>query len=226
MHGCWKPVDKQWAAKQIKDVYTISNCLTLHDQWDIVSPDLVKLAVQKGFAKSEQNFDYARDYSDFIYTNFGKGRVRCATTLNKLGEQRGRISVGSVMNILRHHNDKNYDPQSGITGADVCMHAGFGPIRGSQSTASLVVHLDRDPRLFSPPGQLPPAPVSLNPFGWIPHLLLIRELSLVRLQTQHPCIGPTKNCTAQPCSTTPNASKPMPVTVTPWKSDSHRAHCN
>ena len=50
------------------------------------------------------------------------------------------------MAILRHHEDKDkpdWSPDKGITGADVCMHAGWGPIRGSQSTGSMVSLLDR-----------------------------------------------------------------------------------
>jgi len=42
-------VDKQWAARQVKDVYSISNCLTLGNQWDMASSKLVEFAVQKGF---------------------------------------------------------------------------------------------------------------------------------------------------------------------------------
>ena len=143
-------VDKQWAAKQIQDVYSISNCLTIKGQWDIASPELVELAVNKGLAKSTKGFDYARDYSDFIYTNFGKGRNRRATTYNILGEQTGKVSVESMMHTLRHHNDEHFDPQSSITNVDVCMHAGFGPIRVSQSTASMVVYLDKsNPTIFA-----------------------------------------------------------------------------
>ncbi|MBI5953809.1 MAG: C69 family dipeptidase [Chloroflexi bacterium] len=143
-------VDKQWAARQVEDVYSISNCLTLGDQWDMASPDLVELAVQKGFSKSPGQFHYARDYSDFIYTNFGKGRARCATTTSLLGSQKGGIDVRVMMGVLRHHKDENFDPQAaGIFDVDVCMHAGFGPIRASQSTASMVVHLDGDlPTVF------------------------------------------------------------------------------
>ena len=159
-------VDKQWAAKQIKDVYSISNCLTIKDQWDIASPDLVQLAVKKGFAKSTQAFDYARDYSDVIFTNFGKGRNRRATTFNVLGQQRGKVSVDSMMKMLRHHNDENFDPQSGITNVDVCMHAGFGPIRVSQSTASMVVYLDKNNPIIFATGTSAPCTSIFKPF-WL-----------------------------------------------------------
>lgn len=159
-------VDKQWAAKQIKDVYSISNCLTLKDQWDIASTDLVELAVQKGFTKSAAQFDYAKDYSDFIYTTFGKGRARRATTFNLLGEQKGSVTVESMMNTLRHHNDENFDPQTGVTKMDVCMHASFGPIRGGQSTASMVVYLDGNTPIIFATGTSAPCTGIFKPI-WI-----------------------------------------------------------
>ena len=136
-------VDKQWAAKQIKDVYSISNCLTLNTQWDMASPKLVELAVQKGFSKSAAQFNYAKDYSDFLITNFGKGRARRATTTAMLNEQKGSVSVESMMATLRHHDEKDFDPQAAsLTSVEVCMHAGFGPIHTYQSTASTVAYLD------------------------------------------------------------------------------------
>ena len=135
-------VDKQWAARQIKDVYSISNCLTLDNEFDMSSPALVDLAVQKGFAKSKQGFNYAKDYSDFLFTTFGKGRVRREATVCALEEQKGKVSVDSMMGILRNHEAGNTNPQTGVASVGVCMHAGFGPIRVSQSTASLVAYLD------------------------------------------------------------------------------------
>ncbi len=144
-------VDKQWAARQITDVYSISNCLTLGNQWDMASLKLVELAAQKGFSKSAGQFNYAKDYSDFLFTNFGKGRARRATTINLLEQHKGNFNVPSMMGALRHHNDEHFDPQTtSLTSVDVCMHAGFGPIHISQSTASMVVYLDGDtPIIFA-----------------------------------------------------------------------------
>jgi dipeptidase len=142
-------VDRQWAARQIKDVYSISNCLTIANQFDIASPGLVEIAVQKGFSKSPQQFNYAKDYSDFLFTNFGRGRIRRATTTAILSGQKS--SIESMMQTLRHHKDENFDPQTAsIFDVDICMHAGFGPVRVSQSTASMVVYLDdRAPIIFA-----------------------------------------------------------------------------
>ncbi len=138
-------VSKQWAARQVKDVYSISNCLTISHQWDMASKDLVAQAVQKGWASSPQKFDYAKDYSDFIYTTFARGRMRRAATFGEMEEEKGKIAITNMMSHLRLHgsNDgQSFAPQSGLATMHVCMHAGFGPIRTDQSTSSIVVHLD------------------------------------------------------------------------------------
>jgi len=170
-------VDKQWAARQVKEVYSISNCLTINDQWDMASHNLVDFAVQKGFSKSAQNFDYARDYSDFLFTNFGKGRNRRETTFCVLDEQKGEVTVESMMKTLRHHKNQDFDPQAGITGVDVCMHAGFGPIRVSQSTASMVVYLDPDNTVIFATGTSAPCTSIFKPI-WMDAFALDASSSL------------------------------------------------
>ena len=48
------------------------------------------------------------------------------------------------MRVLRDHGENGengWRPDKGLTGATVCMHAGFGPARGSQTTGSMVSHL-------------------------------------------------------------------------------------
>jgi dipeptidase len=157
-------VDKQWAARQIKDVYSISNCLTLGNEYDMASPNLVDLAIQKGFSKSKGQFDLAKDYSDFIYTTFGKGRSRRETTFCVLEEQKGKVSIESMMGTLRNHKSEQPDPQHSITDVDVCMHAGFGPIRGSQSTASMVVYLDKNNPIIFATGTSAPCTSIFKPF--------------------------------------------------------------
>ena len=159
-------VDKQWAARQVRDVYSISNCLTLGTHYDMASPGLVDLAIKKGFTKTSGAFNLARDYSDFLFTNFGKGRSRRETTLATLDEQKGKISIESMMATLRHHNDENFDPQHSVTDVDVCMHAGFGPIRVSQSTASMVTYLDKDNPIIFATNSSAPCTSIFKPF-WI-----------------------------------------------------------
>ncbi len=160
-------VDRQWAASQLKDSYSISNCLTLGSQFHIASPGLTQLALEKGYAKSAGEFDYARDFSDLLYTTLGKGRVRCSTTKSLLDAQKGKVTVETVMGILRHHDGEPFDPQTASPLAvDVCMHAGFGPVRISQSTASMVVYLDGNTPLIFVTGTSAPCTGIFKPM-WL-----------------------------------------------------------
>jgi dipeptidase len=157
-------VDKQWAARQLKDVYSISNCLTLDSEYDMASPGLVELSLQKGFSKSGADFNLAEDYSDFIFTKFSKGRERRGRTICALEEQKGKLSIESMMGILRSHKKKDFDPRNGLVNVDVCMHAGFGPIRVSQTTASMVVYLDKENPLIFATGTSAPCTGIFKPF--------------------------------------------------------------
>ena len=157
-------VDKQWAAKQLKDVYSISNCLTLSNEYDLASSDLVKLALKKGLCRSGSSFNIAKDYSDYIFTKFSKGRERRERTICSLEEQKGNVSVESMMGILRGHKKEDFDPRTGLVNVDVCMHAGFGPIRVSQTTASMVVYLDKKNPLIFATGTAAPCTGIFKPF--------------------------------------------------------------
>ena len=167
-------VDKQWAAKQIKDVYTISNCLTIGKQYDLSSDGLMDFATQKGISKSKESFHLARDFSDFLYTNFGKGLVRRETTFGSLDGQKGKVSIESMMSTLRHHKHADFDPRTSISEQDVCMHAGFGPIRISQSTASLVVYLDKSNPIVFATGSAAPCTSLFKPF-WTDSASFLRD---------------------------------------------------
>ncbi|MBV6392788.1 MAG: hypothetical protein KPEEDBHJ_02015 [Anaerolineales bacterium] len=157
-------VDKQWAAKQVKDVYTISNCLTIGNQYDLSSDSLADFAIQKGISKSKNDFHLARDFSDFLYTTFSRGRARRETTFDSLDSQKGRVGVETMMATLRHHKHADFDPRTSISEQDVCMHAGFGPIRISQSAASLVVYLDKSSPIIFATGTAAPCTSLFKPF--------------------------------------------------------------
>ncbi len=135
--------DRHWAARQVHGVYTISNGLTIGKEWDMASPNLVAYAVEKGWCKGKDDFDFARCYSDTIYTTFSACRSRRQSTMDRLRAENGQNTVSSLMATLRSHKDANVTrpPDKGVTGATVCMHASFGPIRGSQTTGSMVSHL-------------------------------------------------------------------------------------
>ena len=133
-----------WAARQVHGVYTISNGLTLANEWDRASPDLVAHAVQKGWCHGREDFHFAHCYSDFLFTTFGDCRRRCQRSAELLRVRQGDITPGAVIAALRDHGAQggpDWQPDRGLTGMTVCMHAAFGPIRYSQTTGSMVCHL-------------------------------------------------------------------------------------
>jgi len=157
-------IDKQWAARQVKDVYSISNCLTIGKQYDLSSENLVHFATQKKVTKSQNDFHFAQNFNDFLYTNFGKGLKRRETTFNTLDSQKGKVNIETMMSTLRHHKDEHFNPQTSITEQDVCMHAGFGPVRITQSTASMVVYLDKQQPIIFATGTSAPCTSLFTPF--------------------------------------------------------------
>lgn len=137
---------KQWAAEKVKDIRTISNAITIDDHWDLASENLVNHAMEKGWCKERSKFSFSRCYSEPVYTLFSDARKRQVCTSMELSTLKGKLTPAAMMSILRHHHQPArgvWSPDQGITGADVCMHAGWGPIRGSQSAGSMVSQIDR-----------------------------------------------------------------------------------
>lgn len=148
----WETAGRHWAARQVQGVYAISNGITLGNQWDLASPDLVSNAVRRGWCQNANDFDFAHCYSDFLYTRFSASRSRCTLSTETLHAHTGRATSLSLMAALRQHAPDagaQWTPATGLLGSTVCMHAGPGPARGSQTTGSLVAHLQpKRPTLF------------------------------------------------------------------------------
>ncbi len=142
-------VDKHWAARQVKPIYSISNLLSLEGRWDRASVGLEEFILNKGFAKSKEEINLSTGFSDLIYTTFADGKSRCSRSLGLMSQKGGQITVQTMAAILRDHRNSP-DPTPGIAGANICMHASLGPIRGSQTTGSMIVSLkEGDPLVFA-----------------------------------------------------------------------------
>jgi len=138
---------RQWAAQKVRDVRSISNRLTIDDNWDMASADLISYAMDKGWYKRGEKFSFSDCYSDFLYSTFGDGRRRQACTMEALRTGIGSLTITDLMSFLRAHGDSSETPyhlDRGLTGSVVCMHASLGPVRGSQSVGSMVSELQPD----------------------------------------------------------------------------------
>jgi len=138
---------RQWAAKKVKDVYSISNAITIGREWDLESDSLVDYAVEKGWCKNRKEFDFGRCYSDFFNTRLCYAKSRHCRATELLNISKGKITIKTMMSVLRDHGSKDspgWTPAKGLTGLNICMHIGCGPIRTGQTTGSMVSHLRQE----------------------------------------------------------------------------------
>jgi dipeptidase len=147
-HDAWvlETAERHWIAKQVRGIYTISNRLSIGDEWDLISPDLIPRAVQKGWCEDPKSFHFSRCYADRFYTHYAHGAFRRRCTGDLLAARRGAIDVSTVMSVLRDHgaDDEDWRPDRGLSRSTVCMHAGFGPIRYGQTIGSMASRLHPD----------------------------------------------------------------------------------
>ncbi len=132
-----------WAAKQVEDVYCISNCLTIGSSFDRCHPDLIKHGVDKGWCRNEKEFDFRKCYSNHLVTGLSGADVRLASCRSLLEKEIGQITVDTMKRALRSHDLKTEGKQfrkSSLT--SICMHGG-GPI-GDHTTGSYIASLGRE----------------------------------------------------------------------------------
>jgi secernin len=136
---------REWAVEKVRSVRSISNRLTIGKSFDQSSPRLLSTAVKNGWCKADSDFDFARCYSDFLYTTFGDGQTRHTCTHNYLSAHAGSLAPVDMITALQQHPhavDEAWSPDRALMGSDVCMHVGFGPIRINQTTGSMVSWLN------------------------------------------------------------------------------------
>lgn len=125
---------REWVARRVRDVASISNGITTRSQWDMAS-----VGVTDGT-------DVARRFSEPIYTRFADAAGRQCRTHDALADRSGSVTVTDAFAVLSSHagDGPSWSPATSLIGQDVCMHAGFGPVRSSQTTGSMVAHLSDD----------------------------------------------------------------------------------
>ena len=136
-----------WIAKRITSgVYSISNIYTIETDWDEAHPRLVQNAIDKGWAKSAQGFNFARVYGDYWWKQAPSWamQTRRNSTLNCLQKDRPTgISPSTMMRIARsHHVGTIVEPRWSAPETfwpTPCMHD--SPNVSSRTAASMVAHL-------------------------------------------------------------------------------------
>lgn len=153
---CWKleTAGRNWVAKEYRHsqnaniAVTLSNRLTIHDDYDRCSDALLKKAKELGYWNGQGDFSFAKTFESRPMTKLSgaKGREKsnqkqlqtlCQQPLNL------RTDWADFAQMLRHHKLGTNAHAADGNNEDSCMHAG-GLIRRSQTTASMIVHLQED----------------------------------------------------------------------------------
>ena len=130
---------KFWAAQKVKDIRCISNRLSIGSDFDLAHPQLIENAVEKGWCRSEADFDFARCYTEPVFTQFSGSKKRYAYCQDRLEAAKGRINATTMIEILSGHDPKVKNPFTHHSLSSVCMHAGF--LFGDHTTGSYVAEV-------------------------------------------------------------------------------------
>ncbi len=161
-----------WAALKVRDVYAISNGLTIGEQIDEQHPDLIETARRNGWLKRGETFHFAHCYADWFYHTFTACRKRRGLTLGRLGEQPGRFNLRAAMALLRDHGTKDYRPDRHLLVDRLCAHAANPVSRhATQSTGSLIAHLAPGRHTYWATGTSAPCTGVFKPL-WLEGLVL------------------------------------------------------
>ena len=138
--------DKHWAVREITDLGSASNHLTIGNDWTALSDGIIEHAVESGWwsAEADARFDFAAAYRDTSVAPDVISSGRHQRTCSLLEQQRRSISVDSLKQALRDHYGLAA-PGAGRTPMDaeyfsVCMHA--EPV--GTTTASMIALLPSD----------------------------------------------------------------------------------
>jgi dipeptidase len=119
---------RDWVARRVEGVYSISNVPCLGGDFDLASEAL----------RARKGLDFSRDLGEYTEHPQTSGKTRCKRSRQLLEERAGRIGVADMMALLRDHGGADAKKPADF-GPTLCVHPGTG-----QTAASMVAHLHRD----------------------------------------------------------------------------------
>ncbi|MFN3604390.1 MAG: C69 family dipeptidase [Leptonema sp. (in: bacteria)] len=125
---------KFWAYKKIKDFYSISNGLTLTNDYDEIHLEAIHFAKnKKWFPSNQEDFNFKNSFSDTFYTYFSKCNVRRSLT-QKIANH-DKIQLMDCIKTLQSHGE---NPQNKLDSMEsICLHSG-GILTPSETTGSMI----------------------------------------------------------------------------------------
>ena len=164
-----------WAALKVKDFHTISNGLTIGEEFDASHRELINAAKKKGWLKKGKTFHFEQCYSDRLFTTFSASRTRRERSSSLINDRFGEIDLNSAIGVLRDHNGNGYRPHAHLLCTRLCAHAANGLTRhATQTTGSLIAHLQKEEQTFWVTGASAPCTGIFKPIRFkgdvLPHI--------------------------------------------------------
>lgn len=164
-----------WAAKRVRGSATISNALTIEDDFDQIHTGAYPLARERGWVKSAAGFGFASAFSDPIMTVLAGARVRRSCTATSLAGV-GEPSVRDFVGALSDHG--GVEPGKGLRSESPCAHASWLPTRiAAQTTSSMIARLDATGPTIWATGTSSPCLSVFKPAPFVPALLPQRPIA-------------------------------------------------
>jgi dipeptidase len=136
----FETADRFWAAKRVRGVATISNALTIEDDFDRVHSSAYAFARQRRWVKAAGDFSFAGAFSDPVISFLAGARIRRACTARSLAGVR-TPEPRDFIRALTDHGET--EPGKGLRSEAPCAHASWLPTRTSaQTTSSIIARLD------------------------------------------------------------------------------------
>jgi len=162
-----------WAARRVEGICTISNALTLDDDFDRLHPRALAVARDRGWCRRGEDFSFRRAFGDPLYAWLAGAAERRSFTARRLTAAGEELDAAAFAALLRHHGGRS--PARGLRMAVPCAHASFWPTRrAGQTTASLIARLEEPPSLWLTGTSSPclsvfkPLPVAASVAGDLP----------------------------------------------------------
>lgn len=129
--------DKLWAIKKIEDIDSISNSITITNDYDMLSSDVEGNFIFKKILGREI-FNFKDRYEHKLISKVAQGDIRRNITYSFLKSKKGSLTVEDFKSILRHHETCKGNILNGSM-KNICMH--YGSLISSETTGSMIVEL-------------------------------------------------------------------------------------
>lgn len=141
-------IGREWICERVTGTRSISNTLTIGEDFQARSDGLEALAETVGW-KKDTRFNFREIFGAKVLSELASGPKRWRRTSACLAEGRGKLTPLDMMRILRDRGkgasgNPNWRPD-GLMNGTICAHASFGPARRFGQTVGSQVSLLASP---------------------------------------------------------------------------------